>query len=221
MQNLIILEDAAQAHGAEYKGKKAGSLGHFAAFSFYPTKNLTVGGDGGMITTNDKEIAEKLRMLRNHGRGETFDYQHIGFNFRLSEILGAIGRCRLAKLDSTITRRREIAKMYYEGLSNLNQAELPYEPEQTKHVYYLYVPKFNERDEIKEFLKRKGIGSAVDYPMTINQMKPYQEQFGLRKGTFPFAEKLTKEILAIPMFPELNNVQVTRIISEIQNFYEG
>ncbi len=218
-KDIVILEDACQAHGADYRGKKVGSLGDIASFSFYPTKNLTVGGDGGMILTNDKEKADKIRMLRDHGRRSTYEYECFGYNFRLSEILGAIGRYRLGKLDSDISKRRKIAKVYQELLSDLPQVKLPIDPSYAKHVYYLYVPKFEERNKIKAYLQKKGIKTAIDYPSTVNQMKHYQEHYNFKDGMFPVAEALTKEILALPMYPELEDSKVERISAEIHNFY--
>lgn len=218
--DLILIEDACQAHGAEYKGKMTGSLGYMAAFSFYPTKNLTVGGDGGMILTDDEEKAEELRMLRDHGRRSTYDYQYIGYNFRLSEILGAIGRFRLKELNNNIRKRLQLAKKYAEYLSDHSQINLPVNPPYAKHVYYLYVPKFKNRDRLRDFLKKRGIETAIDYPNTINQMKPYKELFGYSQGMFPIAEKLTKEILALPIYPELESSKIEHVSSVIRNFYK-
>lgn len=214
--NLRVIEDAAQACGAEYKGKKIGGLGDITIFSFYPTKNLGAYGDAGAITTNNSEIAEKIRLLRNYG--QEIKYHHLikGFNSRLDEIQAAILRVKLKRLNGWNDSRRRIAKILNELLENADVV-LPIEKEYAKHVYYLYVVRSNQRDKLQQWLKSKEISTLIHYPIPIHLQMAYKD-LGYKRGDFPVAETCTNEILSLPMFPELKKEQIEEICFEVQKF---
>ncbi|MFX0196955.1 MAG: DegT/DnrJ/EryC1/StrS family aminotransferase [Candidatus Hodarchaeota archaeon] len=218
--DLFVLEDCCQAHGAMYNGKKTGSFGHAAAFSFFPTKNVTVGGDGGILITNDSQLADDTLAIQNHGRYKGVEGAALGLNFRLSEVLAAIGRVQLKKLDQSIANRRQIADKYRKELIDVQEIELPCEPQNTFHVYHLYVPKFQRRDAIQHFLASHGIGTSIKYPKLISEMPPYIDRFGFKKGMFPVAESCVNRILAIPMFSQLTNDEIDYVCHNIRMFYE-
>lgn len=213
--NLVVVEDACQAHGASYKGRRAGSMGHAAGFSFYPTKNLGACGDGGIVTTNDEEVAETIRALRNCGQRSKNVHELQPFNHRLDNIQAAILRVKLKHLDDFIDSRRRIASFYN---SKLNEAGLmlPAEPSGYKHVYHLYVIRTPLRDELQSYLAKKGIGSSIHYPNPVH-LQPFYSNGSDQQRKFPVAEKICKEILSIPMFPELTDEQATTVVSEIVN----
>lgn len=205
--DLKVIEDVAQANGSEYKKRKAGSLGHVSAFSFYPTKNMGAYGDSGMISTNDEEIAEKIELLRNYGQTKKYHHKIIGFNSRLDEIQAAILRVKLRKLDKWNESRRRIAKLYGELLQNAD-VTLPSERKDSKHVYYLYVIRSNKRDKLQSWLKANGIGTMIYYPIPIHLQKAYK---GVYKREYPITEKFSKEILSLPMYPELSPENIRKI----------
>ena len=216
--DLFIVEDACQAIGAEYKGKKAGSIGDTGCFSFFPTKNLGGYGDGGLITTNNEEVYEKAKLLRVHGSSKKYYHEIIGHNSRLDEIQAVILRVKLRYLDSWIERRREIARIYSENLKELDII-VPEEKPYLKHVYHQYVIRVKKRDELQNYLASKGIGTAIYYPLPLHLQKCY-EDLGYKKGDFPEAEKASEEVLALPMWPELTNEEVYYVIESIKEFYK-
>ncbi|ACK42627.1 MULTISPECIES: DegT/DnrJ/EryC1/StrS family aminotransferase [Dictyoglomus] len=216
--DLFIVEDACQAIGAEYKGKKAGSIGNTGCFSFFPTKNLGGYGDGGFITTNDEKIYEKIKLLRVHGSSKKYYHDIIGHNSRLDEIQAVILRVKLKYLDSWIERRREIAKIYSENLKNFDIV-VPEERPYLKHVYHQYVIRVKKRDELQNYLSSKGIGTAIYYPLPLHLQKCY-EDLGYKKGDFPEAEKASEEVLALPMWPELTDEEVYYVIETVREFYD-
>jgi len=203
-QNIPIIEDACQAHGAEYKGKKVGSLGDVGCFSFYPTKNMTVGGDGGMTTTDDEEIALKIKSIRDNGRKTKNEFDKLGFTMRLNTVNAAIGRVQLKHLDEKTTRRREIVSVYRKNL--MQDCILP-ENKDGKSVYHQIVIKHQKRDEIREELTKNEIGSAIYYETPIHK-QPIYEKFGYK---LPNSEKFSKEIMSLPSYPQLTNDQVLEI----------
>jgi len=211
--NLMVVEDACQAHGATYNGHRTGSMGHAAGFSFYPTKNLGACGDGGMITTNDEKIAETIRALRNCGQTEKNVHTLEPFNHRLDNLQAAILRVKLPHLDEWISLRRQWAALYNERLANSGLA-LPAEPAGSKHVYHLYVIRSMNRDALQAQLKEKGIGSAIHYPKPVH-LQPFYANGKDRHGEFPVAEKICEEILSIPMFPEMTKEQAEIVAREI------
>src|SRR5882757_498197 len=199
--NLWVIEDCAQAQGAKYKGKTVGSMGDFGAFSFFPSKNLTVLGDGGCITTNKADYADRLRMLRNHGRQGKYDHEFVGYNVRFNEINAAIGRVMLKHLDAFNSNRRKIAARYDARLKGV--VKTPAVREWAEHVYHMYVIRCEKRDELQKFLKERNIETGIHYPKP-NHLQPAVT------GLFPFVPKLprteqiVKEILSLPVHGEMS-----------------
>lgn len=216
--SLHIIEDAAQAHGAEYKGRKVGGIGHVACFSFYPSKNMTVCGDGGIVVTNNEEIAEKVRMIRDHGRREKYIFRMIGYNLRFNEIQAAIGIRQLEKLPEWNEARRNIARMYNQALENV--VITPIEKPWAKHVYHLYVIRTEKRDELREFLKQQGISTGVHYPVPIHEQPAITNVLGIQPS-LPNTEKFAEEVLSLPMYPTLTKGEVAYISEKITEFLES
>jgi dTDP-4-amino-4,6-dideoxygalactose transaminase len=210
--NLKIIEDAAQAHGAEYKGKKVGSLGDVGCFSFYPAKNLGAYGDAGMITTNNEEIAKKLKLLRNHGRiTKKYEHEIEGYSSRLDNLQAAILRVKLRHLNEWNNMRRKNAKKYNELLSNMDGIIPPYEADYAKHVYHLYVIRVGERDILREELKSNGIATGIHYPIPLH-LQPAYKYLGYKEGDFPVTEECSQKILSLPMYAELSEEQINEIV---------
>jgi perosamine synthetase len=211
-KNLLVIEDSAQAHGATYNGKKVGSIGDVGCFSFYSTKNMTVGGNGGMITTNDKKIAEMAKLLREHGGANYAKY--IGYNARMNTINAAFGRVQLKRLDEWIKKRREIAEMYYKKLKEVKEIKLPIISDE--HVYHLFVIEAEDRDKLREHLRSKEIFCGIHYPMPIHLLKPYEKY---AQQSYPNAEHHAKTALSLPIYPTLKNSEVDMICDLIKEFY--
>jgi dTDP-4-amino-4,6-dideoxygalactose transaminase len=216
---IEVIEDAAQAHGAEYKGQRVGSFGDCACFSFYPAKNLGAYGDGGMVVTNDSGLVEKLRMLRQYGQKEKNNHLLIGHNSRLDEIQAAMLRVKLRHLDRWNSARRSNAKKYTEILGELNGLILPIEKEYAKHVYHLYVVRAKQRDRLQSWLKSAGVGTGVHYPLPVHLQKSYA-RLGVKKGSLPIAERCSEEILSLPMFPELTDAEIAYVCDSIKKFFK-
>jgi dTDP-4-amino-4,6-dideoxygalactose transaminase len=214
--NLYVVEDTAQAHGTEYKKRKCGSLGTAAGFSFYPTKNLGAIGDAGAVTTNDEEIADKIRVLRNYGSREKYYNEEKGFNSRLDEIQAAILRVKLKHLDEWNEKRRGNAKFYNENIKNENLV-LPVEPKECKHVYHQFVIRCNNRDRLQEYLRSNGIGTLVHYPIPPHLSKAYAD-LKLKKGDFPITEKIANECLSLPIYPEISIHNLDKIVKVVNKF---
>jgi len=212
--NLVLIEDAAQAHGAEYNGKKVGSFG-IGCFSFYPTKNMTT-GEGGMITTNDANIADKIRLLRNHGDKGKYDHVMLGYNYRMTNIQAAIGTEQLRKLDALNKKRRENAE-YLTNNIKANGLIKPFERKNVKHVYHQYVIRVKRfpmsRDEFMQYLTNREIGCAIHYPKPIYKQKLYKK-LGY-KASCPIAEEVAKEVLSIPVHPSLSEEELKYIVETI------
>ncbi len=208
--NLFVIEDACQAHGAEYNGKKVGSIGRAGCFSFYPTKNLGGYGDGGAITTNDGELAKTLRILRDCGQKEKYNSVLKGDNCRLDEIQASILNVKLKYLDKWNNQRRENAKLYNQLLNDNKEIIIPIENSFAKHVYHLYVIKSEKRNEIMEKLKANGIDSVVHYPISLHLQEAYKD-LGYKKGDFPLAEKCSESVLSLPIFTELEKEKIEYI----------
>lgn len=222
--NLLVIEDACQAHGAEYFSRKqnrwckAGSMGLAAAFSFYPGKNLGACGEAGAVTTNDTELAKKMRMLRDHGQAQKYYHDIEGYNGRLDSIQAGILRVKLKHLPEWTEQRRAAAARYKELFAGLEGAPLlPYEPEWSKGVYHLFVVRVRERDEFMKYLGSRGIGTGIHYPIPLHLQKAYENQTWGR-NSFPIAESVSEEILSLPMFPGLNESQQSRVAEEVLNF---
>jgi len=216
--NLKVVEDSCQAHGAEYKGKKAGSIGDAGCFSFYPSKNLGAFGDGGMVATDGNKIVHTIRILRDHGQAKKYEHLVEGYNSRLDEIQAAILRVKLKRLDEWNKLRRKNASIYDELLEDVDEVVTPSEPEYAQHVYYLYVIRTRRRDELQEWLKSKEIGTGLHYPVSLHLQKAY-ENLGHKDGDFPVAEECAKQILSLPMFPELTREEIEKVVSEIKTFF--
>ncbi|HAJ34030.1 MAG TPA: erythromycin biosynthesis sensory transduction protein eryC1 [Candidatus Atribacteria bacterium] len=214
--NIKIIEDAAQAHGAEYKGEKVGSIGDVGCFSFYPGKNLGAYGDAGMVVTNSEEIAEKIKLQRNHGR-ITKKYEHDieGYSSRLDNLQAAILRVKLRHLNKWNDMRRKNAKKYNELLINIGGITTPYEADYAKHVYHLYVIRTEDRDKLREELKSNGIATGIHYPIPLH-LQPAYNYLGYKRGDFPVTEKASQEILSLPMFAELKEKQIIKIVETIK-----
>jgi len=211
--NLVVVEDACQAHGAKYKGKRTGSLGDAGAFSFYPTKNLGACGDAGMMTTNDPDVAEAVRALRNCGQRAKNVHELPPFNHRLDSFQAAILRIKLKHLDKWLAARRRVASKYNELLTETDLVT-PVEPEGCEHVYHLYVVRSKNRDALQAHLKERGIGTAIHYPDPVH-LQPFYSGGKDRHGQFPVSEQICNEILSLPMFPEMTDEQVEIVASEI------
>jgi len=216
---IILIEDASHAHGAEYKGKKIGTFGKVGCFSCGPVKNLNAIGDAGVIVTNDDELAYKIKYLRVHGQVEKNHSHFFGLNSRLDELQAVILRVKLKTLDEKNEIRRNIAKKYHEALSDIKDLELPpLDPDYKKSVYHRYVIKTPYRDELAKFLKEKCIGIGYYYPIPLHLHKSYLETYKTFLS-FPAAEKLAKESLAIPLYPELEDKEIDYIINSIKEFF--
>lgn len=215
---LRIIEDACQAHGAEYKNRKAGSLGDVGCFSFYPSKNLGAYGDGGMIVTNNKNIAEKAKQLRNYGQAKKNVFLKKGLNSRLDELQAAILRIKLKHLDEWNEKRRFLAGLYSQHLADL-PIFIPREQKNCRHIYHLYVVKAKKRNQLQRYLTVQGIETAIHYPKPIYLQKAYRD-LDLKKGLCPVAERSSWEILSLPIYPELRKSEVSKIIQAILNFYD-
>jgi dTDP-4-amino-4,6-dideoxygalactose transaminase len=213
-----VIEDACQAHGATYKGQKAGSLGDAAAFSFYYSKNLGAYGEAGFISTNDDEIASKVRKIRDHGSGEKYHHDIVGFNSRLDEIQAVILRAKLPYLAEWCQMRRDHAHRYNELLKEL-PVETPEELPDNAPVYHLYVIRTPQRNELQAFLKTKGIHTGIHYPIPVHQQKAFKT-LGYKEGDLPITEKTTPQILSLPMFAELSNQEIQYIADSIDDFYQ-
>ena len=207
-QNIPIIEDACQAHGATYNDKKVGSLSDVGCFSFYPTKNMTVGGDGGMATTNNEDLAQKISSIRDNGRKTKNEFDKLGFTMRLNTVNAAIGRIQLKHLDEKNTRRREIVSIYKKNL--IEDCILP-ENNNGKSVYHQIVIRHEKRDQIREELTNNAIGSAIYYEKPIH-LQPVYEKYGYK---LPNSEKFSKEILSLPSYPLLTDEQALVICEHV------
>jgi len=226
---LIVVEDACQAHGAEYLSRelnrghgwrKAGSMGRAAAFSFYPGKNLGACGEGGAVTTSDSEIAAKVRMLRDHGQAKKYYHDFEGYNGRLDAIQAGILYVKLNQLSKWNGRRAECAAEYHRLLAAVaSSVILPYEPSWSRAVYHLYVVRVENREKFIAHLKSRGIGTAIHYPIPLHLQKAYSS-LGYVPGDYPVCEKITEQIVSLPMFPQMTVEQQGRVVEEIVSFVQ-
>jgi dTDP-4-amino-4,6-dideoxygalactose transaminase len=216
--NLFVIEDAAQAHGAEYKGRKVGTFGDVGCFSFFPGKNLGAYGDGGAIVTNGDDIAKRARMFANHGRMEKYNHEFEGVNSRLDGLQAAILNVKLKYLEGWNQRRREIAGKYTEGLKDAVMA--PYELPYAKHVYHLYVVRVKGRDKIKASLQEKGIATGIHYPIPLPFLKAYS-YLRHKQEDFPVAYALKDEILSLPIHGDMTDEQIEYVITQLKNAVNG
>ncbi len=211
---LWLIEDAAQAHGASYRGKRVGSLGDIACFSFYPAKNLGAYGDAGAIVTDDPELARRLRRLRNHGQEGRYNHVDLGFAERMDGIQAAVLRAKLPYLEERNRVRRALAMRYNAHLADLDIG-LPYEAPHVEHVYHCYTIRVPRRDVIRKHLHVHGIATAIHYPRPLH-LQPALTYLGYGPGSFPIAEQLAREVLSLPMYPELSPEDQDEVIAALQ-----
>ncbi len=218
--NLFVIEDAAQAIGAEARGKVAGNTGDLAAFSFFPTKNLGALGDGGMVVTHSEELVQLLRELRAHGSRKKYYHEVLGINSRLDGLQAAVLSVKLVYLPTWTAKRQYIAQRYQEGLNALSvdDVALPVVPLGFTHVFHQYTIRAARRDELQAYLKSHGIGSTVYYPLSLH-LQPVLRDLGYKAGDFPVSEKAQAEVLSLPMFPELTEQEIDYVIETIAQFY--
>ncbi len=215
--DLKIIEDCAQAHGATINGVKVGTFGDAAGFSFYPTKNLGALGDGGAVVSNDSEIAERARLLREYGWRERYVSAIAGFNSRLDELQSAILRAKLKYLDEENARRREIALVYDERLA-VASLRLPQRRGGIGHVYHQYVVRSDERDRLREYLRERGIGALVHYPAPVHLQPAYRDRVAVHRNALPETEQAARQVLSLPMHPFLTDAEVERVCEAISGW---
>jgi dTDP-4-amino-4,6-dideoxygalactose transaminase len=215
---LKVIEDSCQAHGAEYKGRRTGSLGEAGCFSFYFSKNLGAYGESGFITTSDPEIARRCRMLREHGQNIKYYHAMMGVNSRIDEIQAAVLKVKLPHLDGWLENRRKLAGMFGARLPSnvVKPVEMPW----AKHVYHLYVVRTPERDELKNWMEGKGVGVGIHYPVPVHLQEAWRE-YGGDEVSLPITEKITGEILSLPIYPELKTEEVDYICDCVREFDES
>ncbi len=225
--NILLVEDAAQAHLAEYNGKKVGGLAKAASFSFYPGKNLGAYGEAGAVLTNDDDLAGKIKMMREHGQSKKYYHDTFGHNYRMEGIQGAVLGIKLKHLAKWTDGRRRAAAKYRELLSDVNEIKLPAELPNVKHVYHLFVIQVNgdeaekrqeKRDKLQQFLNEKGVASGLHYAIPMHQQKCF-EYLGYKKGNFPVTEQLAESGLSLPMYPELTDDQIVYVANTIKEFF--
>jgi dTDP-4-amino-4,6-dideoxygalactose transaminase len=204
---LFVIEDAAQAHGAEYKGRKAGTMGDAGCFSFYPGKNLGAFGEAGAVVTNDPELQKRIQILRDHGQARKYYHSMMGWNCRMDGIQAAILSIKLRHLEKANLLRRKHAVEYNRAFAGIEEVRTPFEANYARHVYHVYAIRVQERDEIRRYLQEKGVGCAVHYPIPIHLQEACRD-LGYKEGAFPIAESLAEEFLSLPMFPELTLEQI-------------
>jgi dTDP-4-amino-4,6-dideoxygalactose transaminase len=218
-KGISIIEDACQAHGAEYDGRRVGSLGDTACFSFYTSKNMTVCGDGGMIVTNDEEVADAARSFRDCGRASKYTMSRIGYTSRLNTVNAAIGRVQLRRLDSWNKIRRGIADLYRRQLEGAPGITLPpAETSKERPVYHLFVVRSTSRDQLAAHLERNGVEAAIHYPVPIHLQTPYRAKYGYSEGSFPIAEKLAGQVISLPIHSSITEEEV-RTVSQLVREY--
>ncbi|MBI4925392.1 MAG: DegT/DnrJ/EryC1/StrS family aminotransferase [Bdellovibrio sp.] len=215
---LIVIEDTAQAHGAELYGKRAGSVGLMGCFSFYPGKNLGCYGDGGLVVTNSSELKDKLISLRNYGSPKKYYHPILGFNCRLDTMQAAVLLAKLPHLDSYNQARYEVAVKYNRALEGVGDLVLPEVPEKKSHVFHLYVIQTKKRDTLLEHLNKQGVGAGIHYPVPIHLHGAYAH-LGYKKGAFPVSERLSDEILSLPVYPEITDEQIGYTVEQIKKFF--
>jgi dTDP-4-amino-4,6-dideoxygalactose transaminase len=215
--NIIVIEDACQAHGALYNNRKAGSLGTIGCFSFYPGKNLGAYGEGGAIVTQDEEIANTIRMIRDHGQAKKYFHDIEGYNGRLDAIQAGVLRIKLKRLANWNHSRHENAAYYDELLSKVNGVTLPVEAGFASSVYHLYVILVDDREGLQQFLSDKGIGTGLHYPLPLHLQTAYAH-LGYKDGSFPVTESVAKRLISLPMFPELTREQIEYVATSIKQF---
>ncbi|MBU3913999.1 DegT/DnrJ/EryC1/StrS family aminotransferase [bacterium] len=218
--NLKVLEDSCQAHGAVYRGKKAGTLGDASAFSMYPGKNLGAFGEAGCVITNSSEMADTIRCLREHGQSKKYYHRMEGFNGRMDNLQAAALRGKLPFLDMWNGKRRQVARLYASYLEDISQVILPAIVDYEAHSFHLFVILVSEPENLADYLKEKGIYTGFHYPTPLHLQDSYKYR-GEQRGSYPVSEKCSEMLLSLPMFPELTAGQVQKVCREIKNFYSN
>jgi dTDP-4-amino-4,6-dideoxygalactose transaminase len=215
--NIVVIEDACQAHGAEYKGKRAGSIGDAGCFSFYPGKNLGAFGEAGAIVTNNSDLDKKIRMFRDHGQQKKYHHTIIGWNARMDGLQAAILTVKLKHLPDWTEARRKNARTYNEFLSELDSIIIPKEMDYAKHVYHIYPIRIKNRNALIDYLTEKEVFTGIHYPVPIHLTKAYQS-LEYTRGSLPVTEACADQLVSLPMFPELTHQQIEQVVSEINHF---
>jgi len=215
--DMSVVSDSCQAHFAERDGEKAGSIADVGAFSFYPSKNMTVAGDGGMLVTDEDEVAQKARAFRNHGRDEEGTHRYLGLNHRMSEVLGAVGKEQLKHIDDWNEGRRRVARVYDERLADVDDVVVPGVDEANEHVYHLYVVQVPDRDDLRDYLDENGVGTGIHYPTPAHEHPAVVERVG--KTKVEFAEELCDRIVSLPMHPRLSEEKIHYVCDLIEGYY--
>jgi len=213
---IPVVEDACQAHGARYKGSKAGTMGIAGCFSFYPGKNLGALGEAGAVVTSDPQLEAKIKVLRDHGQARKYFHSHIGWNARMDGIQGAVLIVKLKRLDEANERRRSHARVYDQLLGGLEEVMTPFTAPYNDHVYHIYAVRVQDRDQVLQALADKGISCAIHYPVPVHLQEAYRS-LGYSIGSFPVAEKCAAEFLSLPMYPELSNQQIHCVAEELKS----
>ena len=214
---LVVLEDAAQAHGATYKGRPCGSMGNAAGFSFYPAKNLGAYGDGGAMTTNDADIAKHVRMMRNYGQSKKYHHDIAGWNSRLDTIQAAVLSVKLQYLSAANDARRAVANAYREHLADL-PIEIPLEREYVEHVYHQFVILVDQRDDLRAFLDQRGIQTGIHYPEPLHKLKAFSDE-EFARGSHPVTDVNASKLVSLPIFPGLTEVEIERVCETMADFF--
>ena len=216
---LALIEDAAQAHGAKYRGRLVGTFGQMSCFSFYPGKNLGACGEGGALVTNDAAFAKRARSLRDHGSTQRYYHDEIGFNYRMEGIQAAVLAVKLGHLNAWTRERRRVAHRYHQLLAD-TPLQLPREADYAESAWHLYVVRHPLRDELKRHLEASHIGCGMHYPLPLHLQKAFGH-LGYKAGDFPIAEKAARECLSLPIYPELTDEQIQRMAGVIKGFFLG
>jgi dTDP-4-amino-4,6-dideoxygalactose transaminase len=218
--NLLLIEDAAQAHFAKYKSQSIGQFGVSTCFSFYPGKNLGAYGEAGAVMTNDADRALKLRQMRDHGQSRKYQHETWGHNYRMDGFQGAVLGVKLKYLQKWTERRREIAEMYKKGLAGVKEIVLPFEQPGAYHVYHQFVVMTPKRNELQDYLNSQGISTGLHYPIALH-MQPAYKHLGYKEGDFPMSEKAANECLSFPIYPEMTQDQIDFVIQHVKKFFGG
>jgi dTDP-4-amino-4,6-dideoxygalactose transaminase len=216
---LPLVEDAAQAHGAEYRGKIVGTFGEMSCFSFYPGKNLGAYGEGGGLVTNNSDYAARAKALRDHGSTKRYYHDEIGYNYRMEGIQGAVLAVKMKYLERWTRERRRVAHRYNELLAD-TPLQLPREADYAQSAWHLYVVRHPRRDDLKKYLEANGVGCGLHYPVPLHLQKCYA-QLGYKEGNFPVAEKTARDCLSLPIYPEMTEEQIQRVVEVVQEFFNG
>lgn len=217
---LFVIEDACQAHGAEYKGRKVGTVADAACFSFYPGKNLGAFGEAGAVVTCNAELEEKVRVLRDHGQVRKYYHSMVGWNCRMDGIQAAVLRVKLRHLERWTELRQSHAAQYARGFNGTDELVAPAQAAWVRHVYHIYAIRVKNRDRVMRLLAEQGVGSGVHYPIPVHLQEAYRG-LGYRRGSFPIAERCATEFVSLPMFPELTPAQIERVIEAVKEAIEG